>query len=88
MTFNNTQLNVQPNPSDGKDNVSIELEKREHSVLILLRNIDGRVVYKKRATVNGTFLSDDLNLTNLTPGLYVLSVQTSVGLYSEKVVIE
>lgn len=73
-----------PNPFREVLTLNMEVNRSTDIVLEVL-DIDGKVVFSKKQTVNGT-ASEDLNLKHLSAGVYFVHVKTAEGTLSRKVV--
>lgn len=79
-----SDLSVWPNPADDIMHISyMEYSKREKSNLQLL-NMSGATVMNININSSGT---NDLDVSNLTAGIYLLRLTTSEGTISRKVII-
>ncbi len=79
-------VSVYPNPSNGI--FSIEMPATlDKSASINVTDALGRVVYSKNEKLNGAY-SGQLNLSNLSKGVYVLNIKTGENISMRKLVIE
>jgi photosystem II stability/assembly factor-like uncharacterized protein len=93
--FNHTGLNIQscisdpeirvfPNPA--VDNVSIVIDKELSSpILFQLYSLDGKVVVKGYSDAFNFKLGYDLNLQDLTPGMYILELKVEHKAFHHKI---
>lgn len=81
-------LQISPNPSNGKFVVNVLLEETSEKVFIRIRNLDGRKVYQETAFVNGKSLNSTIDLSELASGVYFVSIQTGEEVITKKIVIE
>ncbi|MBI9034325.1 MAG: T9SS type A sorting domain-containing protein [Bacteroidales bacterium] len=74
------QLLLYPNPGNGKFKTDITLKPSDR---ILVYSLDGRLI----KSILPTEYSQQINLSSLKNGMYILSIQTKQGHYSEKIQI-
>lgn len=78
---------VFPNPTSG--NISIELEADElQEVRLQIVNLEGKVVYTNEFEPVKTYYAKDLDISFLPKGIYFIQLQTDMGYYSERVVLQ
>ena len=69
-----SKTSIFPNPSSGETvNVTIETEATE-DVLVQVQSLDGKVVYNLQTDLAEGFNTFELDLTDLTDGIYMLTV--------------
>jgi len=73
-------INVFPNPSNGKVNVNSALSKVEN---ISVYNVLGALVKEEKET---TF-NNEVDLSTLTNGIYIIKVKTEAGVITKKITI-
>ncbi len=84
----NNTLSVYPNPSTDKINISVILEENvSEQAIVRVQNIDGKVFYQKPTAVDGQILFTEINLKELPPGMYFITVQSGKELLSKKLLI-
>jgi len=77
------KLSAYPNPATSGLIVTLDgIEKGDYDVLVL--TLAGAVQSSKKATIDETYA---LQLTNLTPGIYVIAVQNSGKQYLKRIII-
>jgi hypothetical protein len=77
---------VYPNPANDKLTVNIELSEPQ-SVEIEIANILGRVFWNGAASLTGSTAVQDIDLSNLPSGNYVVKVIVGEKIYSEMITI-
>jgi hypothetical protein len=85
-TLNNS-LQVFPNPTTGNLNVSLDIEKSSDLIFKVV-DIQGKVVYNER--IENTLIGlnqNELQLGNLSNGVYFLQVLTDGAQLTRKIVI-
>lgn len=85
--FDESSLNVYPNPNEGLFNVTMAVSSNENYVDIQLINMIGQVVYTGAASVSNHYISTTLNLNDEAAGIYYLKVSENGNEYLRKVVI-
>lgn len=84
---NGNQLNVYPNPNNGKFMLKFSTETMQH-ISIRVENMIGQVaVNRQLENFTGTF-SEELDLQELGKGIYFVSVETAKGRLNTKVVVQ
>lgn len=75
-----------PNPT--ADFIQIELQVEEMTeAQIRLYDSKGRIVNEEKKTDLSNLLEQRLNLSDFTPGIYWLQIQTTNGIFTEKIVL-
>ncbi|MDX5443042.1 MAG: T9SS type A sorting domain-containing protein [Hymenobacteraceae bacterium] len=75
---------VYPNPTSGKVFISLNKEVKANTISVVVRNMQGQVVYENNAMPRTT----DLDLSNLASGMYMLQVNTDEATAVKRLVIE
>jgi hypothetical protein len=78
-------MSVYPNPADAMLNIQMELTV-DGSVEINLINTLGQTVFQERNS--GSAMNARVDVSSLDAGIYMLSVRTSTGVVSERVIIQ
>lgn len=81
-----SRFDVFPNPSSGQLNVDVELE-RSAPVQLAIYNLQGSKVYLQNMPATGQF-KEQLDLSHLPAGMYVVQVSTPNSRTTKKVVIK
>ncbi|MDR2868632.1 MAG: T9SS type A sorting domain-containing protein, partial [Bacteroidales bacterium] len=82
-----SSLNVYPNPASDKLNIVID-SKEAGRAIVSMTNLLGQTVYSKTSNfVNGTNVVN-IDVSNMTPGFYVVNVNTNSGKISQKVIVK
>ncbi len=82
----NPTLHISPNPT--RDVLQVSYTQTETSIVsrIVLMDMSGKVVYKKDyLTTDLQEFKDEVNVSTMAPGMYVLRVVTTTGILSEKI---
>lgn len=85
-TFESGNLNVFPNPSKGRFEISLK-GPLEGDVKLEVYNISGRLITQKTYTTAGDF-KKLINLESLSAGLYILKISDNVRSANQKLVIK
>jgi hypothetical protein len=76
-----------PNPSNGNFTLTYVTEKGQ-TVSIRLFDMVGRVVYSEQIKVNSGYNPIEMNIQNLSKGIYTFEFTTETGRTTEKLAIE
>ncbi len=83
--YNN--LNVYPNPTNGKVNINFDIEKA-NDVKVIVSNLNGQIVYSETINrLNGVY-NNSIDLSNEAKGVYMLSIVSSKGKTDKKIVLQ
>ena len=72
-TDENTMLTVYPNPTSGKFTINFE-QVKSHEIRIALINMSGHVVYQDVIKSANSSVSTDVNIADLSKGIYFLRI--------------
>jgi large repetitive protein len=88
LTNGNSQLKIYPNPSNGMVNIEWSVVSGQLSeVRISIINELGQMVYENKITQVNGINKQQLNLENLSSGIYTLRLQTNTGSTVKKLVM-
>ena len=79
-------ISVSPNPSNGLFTLNIETPAIENFNM-RITNVGGQLVYEQNVTVNGSH-TEQVDISNLSKGIYYLLLQTETGSRVEKLIIQ
>jgi len=80
-------INVYPNPNNGRFNLRFTSEKN-NDVTIGVRNLVGQLVYEKKLNGFTGDFNEELNLSDLGKGVYIVNVETPTTKQNTKVVVQ
>jgi len=80
ISENQTNLVIHPNPV--KNLLNIKLNREISIIDYTIYNLVGQVIYKKSET------TPQINIENLTKGIYIIQINTSEGIFSKKFIKE
>lgn len=83
--FSFEQFGVYPNPSKGKFNVVLSTTEK---VKMELFDIRGRSVFAKQYDANGSIFNQEVDLSNLSNGVYILNVESAGKKEAKRIIIE
>lgn len=85
LTENKERLraNIAPNPTNGR--IKISLEKHIQNGVLSIYDLNGRVVHTENQ-LNGK--KQEIDLSALSNGIYILSIQEAGKIYVEKLILE
>jgi hypothetical protein len=82
-----TQLQVYPNPANAYINVSFKVEQSQQATIIL-RDAAGRVVYNEATDAAAGFNNLQIDLSNLSKGVYFVQLQTDSSSENTRLIIK
>lgn len=85
---NSNKLIVYPNPSDGKFIAEGYIEGNNKYSFILLHDISGKLVLRKKIKTDDQFIREELNLSYLNEGMYILTIENGSKGISRKIIIK
>lgn len=80
-------LALAPNPATGTTVAHLKVASPESIQQLEVVNVQGQVLWKK-ACDNGQEISEPISLSTFQPGVYIVRVTTSTGLYNSKLVVQ
>ena len=84
--LSNTAMVVSPNPNNGSFTLDLSSVKSQVSNIKIM-NMVGGVVYQQKVAQNVAF-NQNINLSNLSDGVYTILIQTNNGDIVKKMVIK
>lgn len=82
-----TSVSAFPNPSNNKTLVSFD-SSLEQTVFFEVKNVLGKSVFKQKYIANSGLNEINFQKENLTPGMYIYSIQTDTEIVSKRLVIK
>ncbi len=79
------EVNVYPNPTKGMTNVDFELAQSE-TVIVTLTDITGKVISYETISAERGANNHQVEMANLSDGIYFISMETSLGKTTERIV--
>lgn len=86
--FANIDINVYPNPSDGRFTLTYENIVEVNQADITIMDIRGRMVKADQVTVNGNEFSRSYDLSMYSKGVYLIKVHVDGQVHVKRLVIE
>ena len=80
------EFSVHPNPTNGTFTLELNNVKSD-DYKISITNVIGQEVYLIHKEINGT-ISEDIDISNLEKGVYILEISSSESSISEKIILE
>jgi photosystem II stability/assembly factor-like uncharacterized protein len=80
---NSVHLNIFPNPSS--ENISIQLNQISKVETLVIRDIQGKCIFRKEIKKETNFIEISLNEP---PGIYFMELETGLGMLRSKIVLE
>jgi len=81
-------LDVFPNPSTGKFNINLELNSQQTEAVVFIQDLNGKELYKEIVSVFNNRINHEVNLNQLSSGIYFVKVHSGDNIFSEKIMIE
>ena len=81
------ECSIYPNPTNGKLNIEL-IATEQTDIQFTLTDITGQTVIKGIYTFGLGVTTKNIDLPELSNGLYILKLQTDKNYYSEKIIIE
>lgn len=81
------KYNIVVSPNPARTSFTFNLNTEENEVLVSLHNIAGQLVYNKKYNPGGT-LTDNIDVNNLSRGIYYLKVNAGKNNYIRKIVVQ
>jgi len=78
-------INVYPNPFTGSITVEMNLTQKE-SVEFILYNVMGQMVYEKNISEQGGLINQQIDLSLLSEGIYLLKVNEGNTYFTKKII--
>jgi hypothetical protein len=80
-------VSVWPNPVS--DQLNVRYQQTESSTIsgLMLSDMSGKVVLRKQYQSDDMEFQEQLDVSQLAPGMYVLQISTTAGIVTEKVLI-
>jgi hypothetical protein len=83
--FKNQILNVYPNPASGIINVIFS--SNDNEVALSIVDLSGRTVASRELNVNIGMAQESIEIDHLNSGVYLLTLRTSKGIETQKIII-
>ncbi|MBK7130431.1 MAG: T9SS type A sorting domain-containing protein [Crocinitomicaceae bacterium] len=78
---------IYPNPSNGLVQLTVESAENHNNVAVEILNSAGQVVYFKTMNITAGNNSNEIDLTNLADGMYLVKIQVGEKIYYTKVAL-
>ena len=79
-------IKLYPNPTNGI--VNLEISQGNEDMIIEVMDIIGQIIYSKQFEINNTKTIEQIDLSNITKGIYFIKIYTGDIIKIEKVVIQ
>jgi len=74
VTVKSTSLKVYPNPVHDVTTLEVTAPRINTNIMIVISNINGKTVYTKEFVSNSTYVTQQIDMSNLIKGSYIISV--------------
>jgi len=79
-------ITIYPSPTSGNVFVKIFANKSQNAKLVLM-DLTGRMIFEQIANLNNGYNLNNVNLSDLENGIYILSIQTNKNIISKKIIL-
>ena len=79
-----SNINIYPNPSTGIFTVEFKKVKENNSNISIVHSI-GNVVFSEELKIGNSFRK--INLSDFSKGIYLIELQTELGVYKKKIIL-
>ena len=83
----NSEISIRPNPTDGKFSINLDT-KTSGEGLITISNMSGNEVYRKTTKTTGNNIAENIDLSNLNEGVYLLRIELNNKSFTDKIIIK
>ncbi|MDQ3016752.1 MAG: fibronectin type III domain-containing protein [Bacteroidota bacterium] len=83
----NPELSISPNPVNDRLHVQVNLPKDSHVISVRMMDLSGKVMLTQHSSDTLSLYQTEIEVSTLVPGMYLLQVQTTLGLMTEKVMV-
>jgi len=77
---------IYPSPTTGNVFVKIFANKSQNAKLVLM-DLTGRIIFEQIANLSSGYNLNNINLSDLENGIYILSIQTNKNIISKKIIL-
>jgi PKD repeat protein len=81
-----SSLSVFPNPNNGNFKINMTIKDNEDYIL-RIRNVLGEIIYSEPLVNTGSTLEKEINLGQLSPGMYLLSLEGERENHTRKIIV-
>ncbi len=81
-------LQIWPNPTQSNINIKFDLQDTNNKVKISLNDISGREILRKEYEANSTEFNQNINLNNLSKGIYLININNGKFNATKKLIIQ
>ncbi|POR20748.1 hypothetical protein BWK58_13605 [Flavobacterium columnare] len=83
-TNNFDKFEIFPNPSNGKFAITLSTDQE---VKIQIYDLGGRNVFEKKYEVNGSEFNNEIDLSNISSGVYILNIESKNKKESRRIIV-
>jgi hypothetical protein len=85
-TKDNPILKIFPNPATGIVNIQVKT-KNKYNLVLEIHSVTGKLIFRKQLSNNDMKFMEELDVNNLSPGLYFISIKGEKLLKPEKLIV-
>jgi len=86
IKMHDISLSVFPNPNNGQFTLKVESTVAKQMNVVIFNSL-GSLIYSEQLNINGT-LTKNMNLSNLSKGVYFIRLQTNDDVVIRKIIIQ
>lgn len=79
---------VYPNPATDLLNVNIKASEPLQNPVLTLISVNGQVIYSKKLENNAVIINEQVELRNLSKGIYLLNIESTSYKATKKIIIK
>jgi hypothetical protein len=86
--LNNIEFTISPNPSNGIFTITSGIQSNNSGEAIMkIYSIAGELISEKIIEISNGYFSEEINGSDLSNGIYLITVQSSASVYTDRIVI-
>lgn len=83
-----SNLKIFPNPTLKYFSINLSFPKfKRESLSLKIQTFSGEILFQKNIIIQGTELNEDIDVSSLSKGLYLLTLKSNDGVWTEKIVV-
>lgn len=79
-------FSIFPSPGDGRFTISVS-RISDRDLLLRISDITGKKIYEKRAEIFTSFFTEEINLSDYYPGIYLVYVKSGEKVFVQKLIL-
>lgn len=82
-----SEISIRPNPTDGKFDINFNTDESGEA-LITISNMSGKEVYRKTTNTKGNNIAENIDLSHLNKGVYLLRIELNNKSFTDKIMLK